>query len=407
MKKARTLLCLMLLMLLIPSAFRLRGILPTDTQPLIEKKYGGWAGVLRLWIFEGWQTGAGSAAGWLNQCIGSYEKLHPGVYVQPEYVDASTLRALGRDGMPPPDMVLFPPGALSSPDGLLSIEGGNSLRSGLNSSPFAVPVMLGGYLWAYNAELLDRLPSSWRNVEVAPTCFEDETWRQWRVALLALCSGRYADESEGPGAQDDLSGEMDLGLSERLVTQTPEPRREEGPLRCLLPEGFSPDSSAWQAFINGDAAAMPVTQREIRRLQALSDQGNGMDWRLGESGGTFTDQVLYLSLVDRPEVSEKLDLCQAFAAHLLSEPCQNSLYRAGAFSVTDSSSGYAVDDPLAALDALLRRSTPVYPGPFDVDWASDVETIVREFIGGSPDPAELWRQASERIAQNPNINVAN
>ena len=94
MKKMRAIFCAVLLGVLIPAAVVLRGTLPMDVQPLIEKKYGGWAGTLRLWVCEGWPTGAGSAARWLNRCVGIFEKAHPGVYIQPEYVEESALRCL-------------------------------------------------------------------------------------------------------------------------------------------------------------------------------------------------------------------------------------------------------------------------------------------------------------------------
>ena len=47
MRKLRAAVCLMLLVLLIPVVIRLRSRLPMDVQPLIEKKYGGWAGTLQ------------------------------------------------------------------------------------------------------------------------------------------------------------------------------------------------------------------------------------------------------------------------------------------------------------------------------------------------------------------------
>ena len=59
MKKLRVIACLAVLALLLPVLTRLRGELPMDAQPLIEKKYGGWAGVLRLWVCEDWQTASG------------------------------------------------------------------------------------------------------------------------------------------------------------------------------------------------------------------------------------------------------------------------------------------------------------------------------------------------------------
>ena len=131
LKKLRTAVCLMLLGLMVPAIVLVRGGLPLNVQPLIEKKYGGWAGTLRLWVYEGWSPGAGSAALWLNGCVSSFEKAHPGVYVQPEYVDAGALRDLGRDGILPPDMALFPPGVLESGEAFLPLDAPESFRGPL------------------------------------------------------------------------------------------------------------------------------------------------------------------------------------------------------------------------------------------------------------------------------------
>ena len=379
MKKVRVALCLMILMLLIPAIFRLRGKLPNDTQPLIEKKYGGWAGVLRLWVYEGWQPGAGSAAAWLNRCISSFEKAHPGVYIQPEYVDASAMRALGRDGLLSPDMALFPPGAVEAE----IMEGASA-------------VMFGGYMWAYNAALIEGIPRDWQNAEVVPAVLPDEAHRHWRVALLALCSGKYQEDAATE--EIEFSGELELGLSSVSATLSPTAIPSDGPLRCVLPVGFTPSADAWRDFLNGDVAAIPVTQREIRKLQALSEDGKGVDWKLA-GGGAFTDQVLYIGVVKKAE-AEKIELCRAFVRHLLSDRCQGELHRIGAFSATGAASGYAGGDPLSAMEAMLRQSAPCVPGAFDADWARDVDGIVQKFIDGDADPAALWGMAMAKIGQN-------
>lgn len=394
MRKVRISACLLLLVLMFPAMFYLRSRLPMDAQPLIEKKYGGWAGVLRLWVCETWQTGAGSISGWLNRAIASFEKAHPGVYVQPEYVDASTLRAMGADGLLPPDLALFPPGVLASPGALLPLDGDYPLRQGLDVSENAAPVMLGGYMWAYNAALLDGIPRDWRNIEVLPALPEDTPEHKWRAALLALCSGKYAEDA--PGAEIELNDGLELGLPSNDAP-TPTPAPQEGTLRCRLPSGFSASGGAWRDFTNGDAAAMPVSQREVRKLQALSEQGKGVDWKLAAAGHVFTDQVYYIGIVDRAEADERRALCQAFVRHLLSEDCQSDLRRAGAFSVTDAASGYTTTDPLADMDSMLRHEAPVIPEPFDGGWFADIENVIQRFLEGDPDPAALWAAVAGRM----------
>lgn len=387
MKKLRVIACLAVLALLLPVLTRLRGELPMDAQPLIEKKYGGWAGVLRLWVCEDWQT----ASGWLNRCIASYEKSHPGVYVQPEYVDAGILRSLGKDGLAP-DMVLFPPGRMESGDNLAVLEGDYPLREGLAVSDRAVPVLMGGYVWACNVALLEDLPRDWQSAEGSPALPPDDGGHLWSAALLGLCSGRYSDETPSEAAEPGEA--LELGLSDTPLQTTPSPAPSEGPLRCRLPVGFEANADAWQDFLNGDAAAIPVTQREVRQLQAMSDQGRGVDWVLRASGSAFTDQILYIGVTAGVD-AERRALCTAFISHLLGDDCQSQLHRAGAFPVTDADPGYPAADPLRIMDRFLRLQPPVMPAPFGGEWRERATPIVRKFLAGDPDPAVLWAQLSE------------
>ena len=387
MKKLRVIACLAVLALLLPVLTRLRGELPMDAQPLIEKKYGGWAGVLRLWVCEDWQT----ASGWLNRCIASYEKSHPGVYIQPEYVDAGILRSLGKDGLAP-DMVLFPPGRMESGDNLAVLEGDYPLREGLAVSDRAVPVLMGGYVWACNVALLEDLPRDWQSAEGSPALPPDDGGHLWSAALLGLCSGRYSDETPSEAAEPGEA--LELGLSDTPLQTTPSPAPSEGPLRCRLPVGFEANADAWQDFLNGDAAAIPVTQREVRQLQAMSDQGRGVDWVLRASGSAFTDQALYIGVTSGID-ADKNAQCMAFVSHLLGDDCQSQLHRAGAFPVTDADPGYPAADPLRIMDRFLRLQPPVMPAPFGGEWRERATPIVRKFLAGDPDPAVLWAQLSE------------
>ena len=392
MRKLRTLLCLLILAVTIPSALRLRGALPPDTQPMIEKKYGGWSGVLRLWVCEDWPVGAGSAAGWVNRCVASFEKAHPGVYVQPEAVD---IGALSAQGLLPPDLVLFPPGAADA-SLFAPLAFDPPLREGLSRDPRAAPVLLGGYLWAYNAGMIDRLPGSWHDTGLPVAAPSDDPAHLWSAALLALCSSKYSEA----GGQSTAApqGEIELGLSRDWPEETPAPAPSEGTLSCRLPDGFEP-GGAWRVFINGEAAAMPVTPREVRRLEALSDQGKGPDWRLAAAGdAAFTDQVLYIGAVNQ-ENADRLALCRAFIAHLLSDECQSHLHRVGAFSVTAADSGYPAGDNLRTMEQLLRQKPLLIPAPFVAAWRQDASGIVRDFWRDNREPAAILGLLARRLGQ--------
>ena len=379
MKKLRTIICLLIFVLTLPGVLALRSRLPEDVQPLIEKKYGGWSGVLRLWVCTDQPVAA-----WLNPCVASYEKQHPGVYLQPEVVAADALSA---EGMPPPDLILFPPGQadvnLFAPLGFEP-----HLREGMSRNECAVPVLMGGYMWVYNAALIDRLPDTWRGLRLAVP-------EARAAALLALCSSKY---SEG-AVHTEPSGAIELGLLPDDSENTTTPAPAEGSLNCELPEDFAFDGDAWHSFINGQAAAMPVTAREIRRLEALSDQGQGPDWRLGAAGAAvYTDQVLYIGAVAQ-ENAEQLALCRGFIEHLLSEACQGMLHRVDAFSASGADSGYAPGDSLVAMEAMLRQRPVIVPGPFDRTWRADIVAIVREYVEDRGEPQALLGRLRERLTQ--------
>lgn len=410
MKKLRTLLCALCLILLIPLLLRARDILPLDTRPLVEEKYAGWSGVLRLWVFEGWPCGNGSLSPWLNRCVSGFEKAHPGVYIQPQFVDAGALASFNDSGILPPDMLLFPPGLLSEPFGLLPLDVPTDLRPALancgvqNGAVYAVPVAMGGYLWAWNAALIDGLPDSWQGADATLSVPIPERWRHWDGALLALCSGRYSEKSNEEALPETSLPGLDLGLGE---TETPAPTaapisNDDAALPRRLPEGFQFDGDAWKRFINGEAAATLVTQREVRRLQALSDQGKGPDWRLAPGDSAFTDQLLCLALVDRPDASAQQALCSEFLSHLLSDESQGSLHLVSAFSVTDAASGYGPSDPLATMEAALRNGGLTVPRCLNAEWSAAAEEIVRKFVADEGEAPALWRHFREVLEKNPN-----
>ena len=409
MKKRRSLLCFLCLVLLVPLLLHARRVLPVDTRPLVAEKYAGWSGVLRMWVFEGWPCGSGSLSPWLNHCIARFERNHPGVYVQPRSVDAGAIASFNESGILPPDMILFPPGLLNAPTGLLPIPHPRDLRPSLSECGsldgmiYAVPVAMGGYLWAWNTALTDGIPVDWRDGALTLAVPEPEAWRRWDAALLALCAGRPATPSddESSPTPPELSGGLDLGLSmAESPAPTEAPPSDDVPLQPIrLPSDLQYSESAWHSFTNGEAAATIVTQREIRRLQALADRGKGPDWRLAPGDAAFTDQLLALALVDRPDAADQQSLCWEFLSFLLTDDCQQSLFLAGAFSVTDSDSGYSAGDPLATLDAALHDGALRVPNCFDARWPKAAEDNLRELISGDGDSTDLWGRFSEYLSE--------
>lgn len=333
MRKWSRILCAVLLIAAIPAILHAARVLPFQTRPLIEEKYAGWSGVLRIWIYEGWTGGSDLFAGWINRCIASYEKSHNGVYIQPKYVSADALMQMQTSGVRPPDMILFPPGLLTDGSGLAAISP-EGVREPLQScgAGVAVPVALGGYAWAYNRELLSA-DANWRDIlPAAPT---DEPFRRWSSALDALSSRSSAGEDTREHYEDPG---IDLGLPVLATT-----------------------SDVTTQFNNGELPAVLVTQMEIARLQRLSDQGKGPDWVVAE-GATFTDQLLMLGVTASGDERESLSM--EFAAHLLTEECQQMLSDYGAFDVIDAPTGYASASPYQPIDAALHSEALSVPPAF-------------------------------------------
>ena len=68
-QKHRTLLSLAVIFLCLPAIFYASGHLPPNRRALIEKKYAGWSGVLRIWVPEN-VNGAEILSKWLRRRAG-------------------------------------------------------------------------------------------------------------------------------------------------------------------------------------------------------------------------------------------------------------------------------------------------------------------------------------------------
>lgn len=317
MKKLRTFVCLGVIALCLPGIVLSARRLPADNSGLIEKKYAGWSGVLRIRAFEGW-TGDDSAAAWIRRCAASFEKAHPGVYI--EITSSAPDRLTAADGVRAPDMILFPPGLLSSvselvPTGVLPVRP-SLLGCGQG---YAAPVALGGYGWAINESA---------SGQAAPA---DEEWRRWSMA------GGPRTESEADFAPPGL----DLGLPASAAAAEPLTR-----------------------FINGELGAVCVTQREIARLNRLADQGRGPEWTFAPASG-WTDQTLYLSVVQNG--GEREGLSMEFLRHLLLPECQQLLTKSGLFTVLDAPTGYPAGSAMERMDASLLNPELKTPPAFNIN----------------------------------------
>lgn len=335
--------------------------LPLDQRELVEKKYEGWSGVLRVWICEGWQPGGGSLVGWLNRCGASFEKENNGVYVQVTAVDAQQMRNLCGSELRVPDAVLFSPGILENADDLIPLPSGLPGREGVRTSYYAAPVAMGGYAWA--------IAESESPAVLLPS---DDACLSWPAALLALSAGGNDAEMEMEAPGVDLGLPVFAPESPEVVVQTETPYTD---------------------FVNGNGRAMVATQREIARLKNLSGEGKGPDWTVDvRSTITFTDQLLLFGIPEcgEEDAAERQALALEFLMHLLSDECQTALTASGAFPVTDAPAEYAANDPLASLDLALRDPSLFTPPVFGNEWRTDARLALEEYLSNAYDPAAAF-----------------
>lgn len=357
MKKSLQLICLAFVGLIIGTGLKLMYVFPLDTQPFVEKKYAGWNGVLQAWICSEWKPG-GSFIRWLNACATEFEKVHDGVYLEFTPVSREMLNALGDDSVHHPDLIFFSPGTLTNPNLLTVLEIPDTVRSDLQEygKGYALPVAMGGYIWAYNIALCNTAPQYPDEITLLSLPADQ---LGYSAALLALLS----NSPEGDAAHSVLpeSG-IDLGLP-TSATKT-----------SLYSE------NALDLFIIGELPCIPVNSNDLDRLSQLRDNGKGPDWKLYSSGSiACTDQLLLGSIPVQNSGSERAQLAQEFFQLLLSDQSQTRLSDIGAHGVTGTPiyPGFSV---FRELDELINSRPLWLPSCFSEYSVENPEGIVRRFL---------------------------
>ena len=378
---------------------------------LAAHKYEGYTGVLKLWVCEDWSGGALCA--WLNRCLTAFEKAHKGVYVQLTQVSRETLPQFASAQVIPPDALIFSPGMLDGAQGLARLKTDAALRDSLSrmgrteDGLYALPVALGGYGFAVNRSLLGSLPNDWSAVELparknAPAVMNvpaDDEAHSWSAALIALLSGAYASENGAP----PRAGE---GLDFGLPTATPAAQATEPPpllenaLPRALPNDFRTLPGVYAAFTKGQAAAIPVTQREIHRLALLADQGKAPDYLVAASGEAFTDQAALFAInaAERPDRQARVELCRALLNHLLSDEMQQKLTIARAFRTTDGAPLYPAQSEMGILEAHLSQPVLLAAPAFSQAWRQEARALCDRMQAGELTPREAMSTLKERLS---------
>ncbi len=363
----------------------------------VQAHYSSWTGVLRLWKFEGWQPGSGSLTGWLSLCIEKFEKKHPGVYVQLIEVSEETMKDFLNSSVSPPDLILYPPGMPDAPYSLMEMAEEAPLRAPLRSLGFwqgkryAVPVALGGYAMAVNSSLLPETPGNWSE---APALAEDigmlnapkdGSYTSWSAALISMFAGSY--EAQTNGEKPPVGEGIDLGLSAGEAAATPVPGQTIMGANALpneLPGDFREAEGVYSLFVNGRIAAMPVTQREIRRLQQLSETGKAPDWRVEAMGLPFTDQAALISVVasEREDLKERQALCTELIDLMLTAEMQSKLTVSRAFPVIDLPPQYGNQAGMREIEETLNQAGLFTPPAFGNEWMEYADRLMDETDAG-------------------------
>ena len=108
--------------------------LPADTSSFVQKKYAGWSGVLRGWVYSDWSC-AGSFVSWLNGCAAEFEKQHEGVYLEFETVSREAIAAAD---IHPPEIKFFS-GSLLGGEATAVAMGGYIIVEHPGASGTAIP----------------------------------------------------------------------------------------------------------------------------------------------------------------------------------------------------------------------------------------------------------------------------
>ncbi len=390
-----------LLVALIALAPTLQAALPNTSEGRAADVYKQWAGVLRVWVCMGWQPGNGSITPWLNEVAARFEKAYPGVYVQVTPVSMEQLANFKGGELNPPDAVVFSPGLIRSAEGLAAIEGEMPVVASLarvgaaDGGVYAAPIAMGGYAWAVNTQLLDGLPL-WDRELPAPTRKDEPAYVMqaprdgehvsWSGALLALCQA--AEVGEQKAAERKLVGEgVDLGLGPEDAAKA-EPAATEAPVQAMtaftrptrLPANFRQDNTVMGDFAARRAAAVPVTQVEIKRLENLADTGRAPDYEILAGAGTFTDQVALFGIVDGGKAAQAR-LCRALLGMLWSEQAQAWLSGVRALRVTEGPALYSSNRGMAALESAYAGRDIEAPGAFDSGYIERKQLALDQTLG--------------------------
>jgi len=300
--------------------------LPGDSTHLIEKKYSGWTGVIRIWASDDCM-----ASGILSACASIYEKAHPGIYVNVRQVPGEAISSYLTTGINPPDIIVYHSSVSPDPAGLESITAAYPLRQGIVPGAHSVPILLHPSFFIYNTSVLDVLPGDMYVIPVA--CAPGDL-----NALTALCTGLRSS-----GAQQQTLPGVDIGLTGESHTET----APAGDIPCRMGSNLTLTDDPAAAYRKGDAVAFVG-----RAGDAIKFSGNSAAAVTGEYA--FTDSAVMLSIIKKDD--SRLGACMEYLDIIMNEG-QYLAARAQAFPAVTGVSAWSGDPLLAPAEAALESRT--------------------------------------------------
>ncbi|MDR0397376.1 MAG: hypothetical protein LBH66_08755 [Oscillospiraceae bacterium] len=361
-KRVIALICMLLTGLLIWKTPEALSRYPVSRDGTIRQR--GWQGVLRVWVCQDWSSGA---MGWITKQAAAFEKSHKGVRVSVRRVNKDAWLA---EGAVPPDVIIFSPGMIDEPRGLLAEFGKpegfirEAARSGeWAGGQYALPLALGGYVvLANNAMWPEGAPLS------EPVPVKKQT--------------RYAIHSPGGGALAALSG-WEAGLiAARSLSK---------------PEGFgtvAPDA-AYSVFAGGNVSALVCSLDQARRFGALVSAGRGFDYRVETPLSGFCDQLLLIGKVDIDDDRKRGAMAVEFIHAATGLDAQDTLLNAGLIPARADAAKAGGSTP--ALQALQQRYLTELAAPNAFGWSAMKPEFFERALYAVLNDASGFRDAIEQV----------
>lgn len=340
-----------------------------------------WSGVITLWDIPYVQAGKGSHVHWLKGCINSFEKNHPGVFIDVRtmtterlamYLHSDTNRdilpdmiSLGVYEQTIPDHLLVDLTSVFSQDEFVAVREPALERVMAGEKMIGVPWMMGCYALYVNQEIplsleldlgtesIATMDYSTMDLLARKGTFQKKSGKR-SVDYYGFCT--YANDSSKPllGMIYQEDGKIIDNGAYRLFQEW---MKEE---QNVMPPNMEslPYSTAFRLFASDKRAGMLLGGSKVifdmRNLQAA---GKGIEYQVyplpieGDSG-FYMDQIAAYGLLTQ-ENGLKERLCILFLKSLLEEEAQSNLNNIGMFSVLKGLELYADDGEMQPLELSL------------------------------------------------------